>query len=489
MNPASEPIGTLGVALAHGRDLLATDPKLAISQAAEILKALPGQPDALALLADAWRALGDQYTVLGETAAADAAYARHIQASTRDPRLLAPAAALSDGRIAVAEQQLREHLREFPTDVPAIRMLAEVAGRLQRYADAENLLARCLELAPGFAAARQNYALVLHRQNKPAPALAQLAMLLQAEPRNPSLRNLKAAVLGSIGEYAAALELYAGLVAEYPQQPKIWMSYGHALKTAGRQPDSIAAYRRSIGLLPGLGEAWWSLANLKTFRFSPEDVAALRGQLARPDLGDDDRLHFEFALGKALEDAADHAGSFRHYAEGNRLRRAAVRYDPEETASYVRRCKQLFTPTFFAARSGTGTAAPDPVFIVGLPRAGSTLVEQILASHPAVEGTMELPDLVSIVRQLGGKARRDDVSKYPEILADLTPDQLRALGEQYLEQTRIQRKTGAPFFIDKLPNNWAHVGLIHLVLPNAKIIDARRHPLSCCFSGFKQHFA
>jgi len=494
VNPANQsgaksPAGSLEVALAHARVLLGSNPKLAIEQAAEILKVVPGQAEALGLLADAWLALGDQYTLLGETAAADAAYALHIKASTRDPRLLAPAAALCDGRIAVAEQLLREHLKQFPTDVAAIRMLAEVAGRLRRNADAEHLLQRCLELAPGFAAARQNYALILHRQNKAEAALEQLEILLRREPRSPGLRNLKAAVLGTIGEYGQALELYAGIVAEFPQQPKIWLSYGHALKTAGRQQEGIAAYRRSIALAPGLGEAWWSLANLKTFRFTPADLEVIRAQLAQPELGLEDRFHFEFTLGKALEDAGDYAGSFARYAEANRLRRSVVRYEPDETTTHVRRCKAFFTPEFLAGRTGGGCPAPDPVFIVGLPRAGSTLVEQILASHPAVEGTMELQDLVSLARELGGKVQRSDVSKYPEVLAGMSPNDLRELGERYLARTRIQRKTGAPFFIDKLPNNWAHTGLIHLILPNAKIIDARRHPLSCCFSGFKQHFA
>jgi len=494
MNPANpsgaaSPAGSLEVALAHARALLGSNPKLAIEQAAEILKVIPGQPDAQGILADAWRALGDHHTLLGETAAADAAYALHIKASTRDPRLLAPAAALCDGRIAVAEQLLREHLKQFPTDVAAIRMLAEVAGRLRRNADAENLLARCLELAPGFSAARQNYALILHRQNKAEAALEQLEILLKREPRSPGLRNLKAAVLGTIGEYGPALELYAGVVAEYPGQPKIWLSYGHALKTAGRQQDSIAAYRKSIELAPGLGEAWWSLANLKTFRFTSADLEAMQAELDKPGLTLEDRFHFEFTLGKALEDAGEYAASFARYAEANRLRRSVVRYDADETTSNVRRTRALFTREFLAARAGGGCPAPDPVFIVGLPRAGSTLVEQILASHSAVEGTMELQDLVSLARELGGKVQRSDVSRYPEILASLAPDQLRELGERYLARTRIQRKTGAPLFIDKLPNNWAHTGLIHLILPNAKIIDARRHPLSCCFSGFKQHFA
>jgi tetratricopeptide (TPR) repeat protein len=398
-------------------------------------------------------------------------------------------AALCENRIAVAETLLREHLKSHPTDVTAIRMLAEVAARLGRNADAETLLARCLELAPSFAAARYNYATVLHRQHKVTQALQEIGHLLASEPRNPGYRILKAAILGSIGEYASAIEIYAGVLSEYPKQPKAWMSYGHALKTAGQQADSVGAYRKSIELAPNLGEVWWSLANLKTFHFSAADLEAMRSQLQRTDLGAQDRFHFHFAIGKALEDVGAYAESFDHYAQGNRLRREGVKYDPDENSAHVRRSKSLFTREFFEQRARWGSDAPDPIFIVGLPRSGSTLVEQILSSHAEVEGTMELPNIPAIVRALGGRQRRLDTSRYPEILATMTAAQLRTLGEQYVAETRIQRKTGAPYFIDKMPNNWAHVGLIHLVLPNAKIIDARRHPLGCCFSGFKQHFA
>jgi tetratricopeptide (TPR) repeat protein len=439
-------------------------------------------------LADAWRTLADHLHASGDTQGADAAYARFLQAGSSDPRLLAAAAALVDNDLPVAERLLREQLKAKPTDVAAIRMLAEVAGRLRRYADAESLLTRCLELAPGFAAARQNYALVLHRLNKPAAALAELDFLLHREPRSPGLRNLKAAVLGTISEYGPALELYVALVAEYPQQPRIWLSYGHALKTAGRTPDCIEAYRRTITLTPTLGEAWFSLANLKTFRFTAAETTAMRNYIEDPALSDEDRLHFQFALGKALEDEQDYSAAFAAYAAGNATRRRAVRYHADETTGYVQRARELFTPEFFAARRDFGSMAADPIFIVGLPRAGSTLVEQILASHSQVEGTMELPDLITIVRRLGGRGGGNSV-RYPGALADLDAEQCRALGEEYLANTRIQRKTGAPFFIDKLPNNWAHVGLIQLILPNARIIDARRHPMSGCFSGFKQHFA
>lgn len=407
----------------------------------------------------------------------------NIKAAMRDPRLLEAAAALNENRIPEAEARLRAHLKQYPTDVAAIRMFAEVAARIGRYADAENLLARCLELAPDFNAARHNYAVVLHRQMKTIDALREVDELLSLEPHNPGYRNLKAAILGRVGEYATSIDLYAGVLAEFPKQPKVWMSYGHALKTAGREAESIAAYRRTIELAPGLGEAYWSLANLKTFRFTAPQVEAMCAQLARAELTPEDRFHFHFTLGKAFEDAGEYAKSFEHYAEGNRLRRELIGYRPEDFSHHVERSKTLFSKSFFAERTRFGAAAADPIFIVGLPRSGSTLLEQILSSHSAVEGTMELPDVISLAKELSGQA------KYPEVLAGLSAQQCRALGERYLEQTRVQRKTGAPFFIDKMPNNFAHIGLIHLMLPNAKIIDARRHPMACCLSGFKQHFA
>jgi tetratricopeptide (TPR) repeat protein len=515
-SPTAAPAGSLEVALAHTERLLQAQPALAAEQAEEILKVIAGQPRALLLLGlarglmgqgdaallalrqavardpglgEAWRAIGDHLSAIGEVDAADAAYAQHLRAANKDPRLLEAAAALCENRIAVAETLLREHLRQVPTDVAAIRMFAEVAARLGRYRDAENLLRRCLELAPGFGAARHNFANVLFRQGKAAEALPQVERLLTAEPRNPGYRNLQAAVLGGIGEYARAIGIYRGILAEYPQQARVWMSFGHALKTAGQQSESIDAYRRCIELAPQLGEAWWSLANLKTFRFSAADIDAMRVQLARSELLDEDRFHFDFALGKALEDARDYEASFRHYAAGNALRHSRIAYDPDETSQHVARCRRLFTADFFASRAGYGAPDPDPIFIVGLPRSGSTLLEQILASHSAVEGTMELPDITALARELGGRRARGVEHAYPEALAELGAAQCRALGERYLQQTRVQRKRGTPYFIDKMPNNFAHLGLIRLILPNARVIDARRHPLGCCFSGFKQHFA
>ena len=422
--------------------------------------------------------------------APQAANSRQARTATRDPRLREAADALAANRLAEAEQRLRAHLHAAPADVNAMRMLAEVAARLGRLDVAEDLLARALELAPGFRAARQNRAVVLHRNNKPAQALAELERLLADDPHNAGLRNLKAIVCSQLGEYDTAIAVYAGLLDEYPERAMLWLSYGHTLRIAGRSDESIAAYRRCIALERGFGEAWWSLANLKTLRFDATDIEAMRAELARGDLDEEHRLHFEFALGKALEDRADYAGSFRHYAAGNRLRRRAVPYDATAATGRTRRAIATFTREFFAARAGWGCPAADPIFVVGLPRSGSTLVEQILSSHSAVEGTMELHEVIAMARSLRREAAAGGAdTDYHAHLATRDAAALRALGEQYLARTRVQRKTAAPFFVDKMPSNFEHVGLIHLMLPNARIVDVRRHPLACGFSVFKQHFA
>ncbi|HXQ13515.1 MAG TPA: sulfotransferase [Caulobacteraceae bacterium] len=513
---SSEPVGSLAVALAHAARLLEARPALAVEQAQEILAAIPGQPDAMRLLARAqwavgdadaavatlrqrtkadprdaaaWRLLADLLQALGDSAGADSAHLSAVEAGVNDPLLAQAALALRADRLAPAEAALRERLKAEPTDVAAIRMLAEVAARLGRYEDSGNLLARCLELSPGFHEARRAYAQVLMRHERPLEALAEAKQLMAIDARSANHVMLMASIQARLGDHATAIGLYEDLLARYPRQPKGWMSYGHVLKTVGRRADAVAAYRQALEQAPQLGEVWWSLANLKTHRFTPADIALMQGQLARDDLGEEDRLHLDFALAKALEDDGDFAAAFAEYAKGNAIRHAQLRYPADEISDQVARTRRLFTPDFLAARRGLGAPAPDPIFIVGLPRAGSTLVEQILASHSAVEGTMELPDMLAIVRRLDRTAESSKRGAYPESVADLGPLELASLGEDYLEHTRIHRHTERPLFIDKLPNNWLHVGLIQLILPNATIIDARRHPLGCCLSGFKQHFA
>ena len=450
-----------------------------LRRAMQLQPALPG----------AWHGLASALRALGDDAGADAVCMQRIALARRHPALVEAEAALRGGDLSRANNLLRRHLQQDPTDVLAIQMLAEVGLRLDQNDDACHLLARGLELAPCFAAARYTYAIALDRLRRHTDALAEIDKALAVEPRNPAFRNVQAVLLGRIGEFDRANEVYAGFLEEYPDQPRTWMSYGHSLTAAGRQADAIAAYRKSNQLDPELGEAWWSLANLKTFRFTDDDTAQIRSQLARSGLREEDRFHFEFALARALEDAGDYAASFAHYAEGNRLRRRTAPYDPEAVTSLLQRSMRLFTAEFFRQRAGFGDAAPDPIFIVGLPRSGSTLVEQILASHSAIEGTAELPDVVAIVHDLAEGPGRGAGAGYPEVLAGLDADTFRTLGRRYLESTRIQRRAGVPHFIDKMPNNFAHVGLIHLMLPNARIIDTRRHPLACCLSNFKQLFA
>jgi predicted Zn-dependent protease len=551
----SEPMGTLDVALQHATRLLSAQPDQAAEQLREILRVVPGHPRARLLLGaasrlqgqpeaalavleplareqptsagtqielgftlamlsrpgeaaralrhglrlaperpDAWRCLADQLDRVDDRSGGEAARAQFLTVANRDPRLMAAANSLLANDIPTAERLLRSHLLEWPTDVAALRMLAEVAARLRRYGDAQALLEHCLSLAPQFHGARHNYALVLFRQSKVEQALREVEQLLGAAPDHLGYRNLKAAVLAHLGEYSASIEVYEAVLQESPDQPRIWLSYGHALKTASRSEDSIAAYRRAVDLEPTLGEAYWSLANLKTFQFAAADVEAIRAALVRTDLDDEDRLHFEFALGKALEDAKDYADSFRHYTAGATLRQRLIPYSADETTRFVDRSIRLYTRDFFRHRDGAGCQATDPIFVLGMPRAGSTLLEQILSSHPDVEGTMELPDVTRIAKELVAETRDEapldeGEGQYFDILNALPVERFRELGERYLERTRVQRKSAAPLFVDKMPNNFLQVGLIHLMLPNARIIDARRHPLACCFSNFKQHFA
>ncbi len=412
-----------------------------------------------------------------------------FQSSLDSPRLRKAAIAMNRNDIPQAERLLKAHLYEVPTDVPAIRMLAEVAMRIGRDEDAQHLLERALELAPGFMPARYQLAVLLHRRNDPTGAIAEVERLLAAEPRNPGYRNLAAVILSRIGEYERSSRMYAELVNEYPANARIWLSYGHVLKTEGRQDESVAAYRRAISHEPGFGEAYWSLANLKTFRFTEGDFATMRAGVADPAVDDANRVHLHFALGKAFEDAGDYAASFGHYAEGNALHRARNPYDADLNRKRVEHLKAVFTRDLFAARAGGGCPAANPIFIVGMPRSGSTLLEQILSSHSAVEGTTELPEMITMARELRALADSDDIGGYADVLAAMSPQALRELGERYLERTRVHRKTDRPHFIDKMPNNFVNVAMIQLALPNAKIIDARRHPMACCFSNFKQHYA
>lgn len=396
--------------------------------------------------------------------------------------------AFYDGKIAVAEKLCRQWLMHQPTDVNAIRLLADIGMRLGRYTDAQNLLERCLELAPDFHLARYNYATVLSRQTQYERAISEINHLIKHDGEKPNYLMLKASTLVRLDQYQDAIRIYEQLLSSNPPQPKLYLSYGHALKTVGRTDEAITSYRKAIELAPTLGEAYWSLANLKTKPLTDSEVTALETALKQPKLKPDDAAQLSFALGKALDDRGQIAKAFKHYSEGNEVRRRLVQYSADEHQQRTEQTIATLTPEFFAQRQGVGYDDDAPIFIVGLPRSGSTLVEQILASHSLVEGTHELPNVINMARRLSGKKRPADPSLYPQILNDLSPEQLQDLGQEYIRQTQRYR-SGKPYFIDKMPNNFEHIGLIHAMLPNAKIIDARRHPLACCLSGFRQYFA
>jgi len=368
-------------------------------------------------------------------------------------------------------------------------MLSEAQARGDRPDLAEKTLRRCLELAPGFGLARHGLGQLLNGLGRYDEALAEARELLRRDPNNRGSERLLAATQNNRGEFDEVLAIYERHLAANPMQPTIWMSYGHILKTVGRTAEAIAAYRKCIDIAPTAGLAYWSLANLKTFRFTDGDLEQMQAQLARFGLPELDRINFHYALGKALEDAGDADASFAQYSRGARQQRAIVNHDASRLSRSVDAAIALFTPSFFAERAGSGQTASDPIFVLGLPRSGSTLVEQVLASHSAVEGTMELPDLGQIAGAICGFERAAAGGTYLEMLPSLDGAALTALGERYLATTRVHRRLGRAYFIDKMPNNWPLVGLIQLILPNARIIDARRHPMACCFSCFKQHFA
>jgi tetratricopeptide (TPR) repeat protein len=435
-----------------------------------------------------WEALRVLFRACGRMADSENAAGHVAKLKTLAPAVITATSLFSDGEIYAAEEVIRRHLKSNPTDVEAMRLLARIGVKLDILDDAEFLLESVLAFSPNYQLARYDYVRVLLQRHRNALALAQAKILLRAEPQNRDYRAAYAAACVGLAQYEEAIGVYRDLLRDAPHAPDLHLSVGHALKTLGRQKEAIAAYQAAYLANPRFGDAYWSLANLKTYRFAPAEIAQMRTQEADAATTLIDRYHLCFALGKALEDRAEYADSFAYYKRGNALKKEEVPYRPETTERNARLQISVFTREFLAARQGVGCARPDPIFIVGLPRAGSTLLEQILASHSRVEGTMELADITRLVVRLQGRNYDETAPAYPGTLSDMTAGQLRGFGEKYLADTQVYR-SGKPFFIDKNPNNFRHLGLIQLILPNARIIDARREPMACCFSNFKQLFA
>ena len=435
-----------------------------------------------------WRALAELHGAAGRTQEAAAA-ARQVTVLARLPApVLAASGMLAEGDLYGAERILRPFLAAHPRDIEAMRLLGQIGLQLEVLDDAEFLLESVLAFAPDYHIARYDYAQVLTKRHKHAAALEQARRLLAIDPSSRAFRTLYATACVGLGQHEEALRTYRDLVAQTPEHAELHLSIAHALKTVGRQSQAIEAYRAAARARPSFGDAYWSLANLKTYRFTDEEIEHMRAQEAAPATAIIDRYHLCFALGKALEDRGEFAESFRHYQRGNALKKGDSHYDPGALERGLMRQREVCTREFFAARQGYGCARADPIFIVGLPRAGSTLIEHILASHSQVEGTMELADIPRMVQLLQGREHTDLKPRYPAVLAELSRAEALRLGEKYLSDTQVYR-TGKPFFIDKMPNNFRHLGLIHLILPNARVIDARREPMACCVSNFKQLFA
>jgi tetratricopeptide (TPR) repeat protein len=435
-----------------------------------------------------WKALQALYRMTGQTAYADDAAGHVANLAALPPEIVTAFSMFADGEIYDAERVVRQYLLAHGNRIEGMRLLAKIGMQLDVVDDAELLLENVMVLAPDYHAARYEYALALLQRHKHVRAREEMEKLLKTDPNNRVYRTTHATICTGFGDYEQALPLYREILAETPQDAELHLSIAHALKTLGRTLEAVESYRAAAAVRPRFGEAYWSLANLKTYRFTDDEIVRMRSDEASAKIPLVDRYHLCFALGKALEDRAEYAESFTYYDRGNALKKTECRYRPEALERNARLQASHCTPEFFAARQGVGCDCAAPIFIIGLPRSGSTLLEQILASHSQVEGTMELADIPRLVQELQGREVTDSTPRYPGVLANLTPEDFKRFGEKYLADTRVYR-TGMPYFIDKMPNNFRHLGLIHLILPNAKIIDARRDPMACCFSNFKQLFA
>lgn len=439
-------------------------------------------------LVASWKFLVTHHKKNGNASQADEA-ARHIQhLSTLPPELTSVSSLLHDDKIYLAEQLCRQFLKKKPHHPEAMRLLADIGSRLQILDDAELLLEKCVEFYPDFHHARCDYIQVLHKRQKFEAALEQAKHLYAVDANNPIFELSLASSHQAVGNFEKALDIYNDILQKNQENHSVYSARGHALKTIGHTDQAVKSYQQAYAVEASYGDAYWSLANLKTYQFSDFEIEQMRTQQALSSTSAIDKTHLCFALGKALEDRLDYAESFEFYSLGNQLKRASSKYSTDTLLADFAEQKTIFTADFFAQRDGFGYDSSAPIFIVGLPRAGSTLLEQILASHSQVDGTMELANVIGLANRLGGRATVHRKPQYPKILEKLTNEHVSKFGRDFIDDTQIHRKSGL-FFIDKMPNNFRHIGLIHLMLPNAKIIDARREPMACCFSGFKQLFA
>lgn len=460
----------------------------ALGEAGKALHAFRRATAANPALEASWRAQGEILETQGREREAARAFAQADQLAKLPKELVAVTNLIHEGKLLKAENLCRRFMQQHPQHVEGIRLLADIGARLGVLDDADFLLESALEFEPDNVQARLDYIKVLRRRQKYDAAHAEARHLYDQNPADPFFQSQFAIDCMHTGDFEQALSLFDKILETLPNDPATLMSRGHALKTYGHHEDAIESYRAAYRSQPTLGDAYYGLANLKTYRFTDDEIALMQGQEARDELSRNNRIQLCFSLGKAFEDRGDYETSFRYYERGNDLKRVQCRYDSDQMTKELNSQREICTAELFQRQGGKGDPAPDPIFIVGLPRAGSTLLEQILASHSQVDGTFELPNILAMAHRLRRGKRAGAVSAYPDILFELSSEQLQELGSKYIEDTQIHRGD-APFFTDKMPNNFRHIGLIHLILPNARIIDARRDAMACCFSGYKQLFA
>ena len=440
-----------------------------------------------ALLAS-WKALYDYFRISKNKPAADHAYMQINTLQSIPSVLLYISQILNEGKLGIAEEKCREFLKKNPTNTFAMSLLSQIADRLGYFDDAEFLLESAVKFNPNDGELRMKYAMILRKKQRFAKTMEQVNILCEKFPDNLSYQAQKAIEIMQNGDHKGAINLFDNILKKNPYNFSVFTSKGHAQKTLGKTDQAIKSYQTAYQVKQDHGEAFFSLANLKTYTFTKNELNIMRQQLKRVDLTLKDKAYFHFALAQGCEVVGEYDEAFFHLDCGNKIKNKQSKYSIEKMDRELQAQIDVCNELFFEQQGNGGYETNDPIFILGLPRSGSTLIEQILASHSMIDGTLELPNILSMAQSLRGDDIYGKEGNYPKSMKTLSIEKRMEMGKTFINDTRIHRKD-APRFTDKMPNNFRHIGLIHLIMPNAKIIDARRYPLDCCFSMFKQLFA
>lgn len=439
-------------------------------------------------LLSSWKALYDYFKRNNNKPAADHAFMQMNTLQSIPSILLYISQILNEGKLGIAEEKCREFLKKNPTNTFAMSLLSQIADRLGYFDDAEFLLENAVKFNPNDGELRMKYAMILRKKQKFAKTMEQVNILCEKFPENLSYQAQKASEIMQNGDHNGAINLFDDILQKNPYNFSVFTSKGHAQKTLGKTEQAIKSYQSAYKVKQDHGEAFFSLSNLKTYTFTKNELDTMRQQLKRVDLTLKDKAYFHFALAQGCEVVGEYDEAFFHLDCGNKIKNKQSKYSIEKMDRELQAQIDVCNEPFFEKQGNGGHETKDPIFILGLPRSGSTLIEQILASHSMIDGTLELPNILSMAQSLRGDDIYGKEGNYPKSMKALSLEKRIEMGKIFIEDTRMHRKD-APRFTDKMPNNFRHIGLIHLIMPNAKIIDARRYPLDCCFSMFKQLFA